>query len=241
MLSVSKHPARDLDAGGDGNREHLGFPALRLWGLRSVARGEGADLGECVVTVRYLQEVASVVEALGLDEPALRAALVQLLAVPSGARVLDVGSGPGSSLPALTAAGLSAICLDVDADMLTGIAGVPRVQGTAIALPVQTACVDAALCVGVLHAVAWSRESLAELFLEIARVVRPGGRVVIANKGLAPWRVHTAWYAHARAVLGAEACDLPPVWLLPPTAADVTVRWDWGTDAFYAMTFQVRP
>lgn len=173
-----------------------------------------------------------------LDEPedTLRAYAASLLGLVPGETVLDVGSGPGSSVDAMHDIGAHVVCLDVSADMLNAIdRAVVRVQGLGEALPIRTEAVDAVLCVGVVHSV--DPDDLQTFLGELLRVVKRGGRVVLVNKGLAPWKWATRWYDVMRRLMGDVACDWPPLSLLPAEARDVSVRWFAG-GAFYALVYQ---
>jgi ubiquinone/menaquinone biosynthesis C-methylase UbiE len=72
-------------------------------------------------------DTARVLQAIGEDEPTLRAYTVSLLGVSAGATVLDVGSGPGSSVAAVQATGARVICLDPEPSMLA-LTQLPRPQ-----------------------------------------------------------------------------------------------------------------
>lgn len=180
-------------------------------------------------------ETARVLQTLDEDEPTLRAYLAALLGVRPGDRVLDVGSGPGSSVAAIQTLGARVVCLDPEPSMLAAIdPAVPRVRGRAERLPFRDSAVDAVLCAGVLHSL--DPDDVAWVLGELRRVVRPRGRVVVVNKGLAPWRWATPWYAAMRDLLGDSACEWPPLSLLPAGAHDVSVRW-FASDAFYALVY----
>lgn len=173
---------------------------------------------------------------LGQDEAEARAAVAGWLGVGAGDTVLDVGSGPGCTVRAIQATGARVICLDVEPSMLAAIGGVvPCVRGRVEQLPMLDASVAAVLCAGVLHAV--HPDDWAWVFAELWRVVRPGGHVIVVNKGLAPWRWATDWYDRMRALLGDAACEEPPVGLVPTNARHVWVRWIFG-DAFYVLGFE---
>jgi ubiquinone/menaquinone biosynthesis C-methylase UbiE len=185
---------------------------------------------------RHRAQVTTVLATLGEDEAVARATVVGWLSVAAGDTVLDVGSGPGCTVRAIEATGARVICLDVEAAMLTAIRGrVPCVQARAEQLPIADASVDAVLCAGVLHAV--EPEDVWAVLAELRRVVRPGGQVLVVNKGIAPWRWATDWYGRMRAMLGDAACDTPPVSLLPSEARHVWVRWILS-DTFYVLGFE---
>jgi len=114
---------------------------------------------------------------------------MQLLALKSGDRVLELGCGNGTFLPRLaTAVGSSGQVLGVDhsqefielARRRVNSAGLDRVQlevADAYQLPFEDASFDAAHCERVLMHLADPTAALREL----ARVVRPGGRIVAAE------------------------------------------------------------
>jgi len=106
---------------------------------------------------------------------------VQALALRGGEQVLDVACGTGNA--AAVALGLGAVVTGLDAsERLAGVAQerLPEatiVVGDAVALPFEDGAFDAAVSVfGVIFARP-ARRAIAEL----ARVVRPGGRVVVSS------------------------------------------------------------
>ncbi len=119
------------------------------------------------------------------DLPELNlAALVAL--VPPGLHVLDVGTGTGALLPLLVAAGCRVTAVDHSAPMLARARALGerhawrnvRFQRADLqALPLRDAVCDAAFAAMVLHHVARPGPAVAEM----ARVVRPGGRVVLID------------------------------------------------------------
>lgn len=110
---------------------------------------------------------------------AKRVAVVQ--ALTNRGRLLDVGCGTGALGAALAGAGYEVFGIDLSAHMLAeagqrGLAGAYAASATA--LPFQDGCFDLALCVAALHHLA-TPERVAGTIAEMARVVRPGGHVLL--------------------------------------------------------------
>ena len=119
------------------------------------------------------------------NDDALRARAITRLVTP-GLRVADVGTGTGILATELARLGLRVIAIDNSARMLDaaraklageGQAGVELRRGEASALPLADGEVDAALAHMVLHYL----PSPADAVREMARAVRPGGRVVLVD------------------------------------------------------------
>lgn len=122
------------------------------------------------------------------DEMAARAEYLDLLGVQPGQRVLDVGCGSGvvtRDMARRVAPSGRAVGVDPSGEFLTiardlaradGLAGVAEFrEGSALALPFGDAEFDVALAATVLAHVPGGDAAVAEM----ARVVRPGGRVGI--------------------------------------------------------------
>jgi demethylmenaquinone methyltransferase/2-methoxy-6-polyprenyl-1,4-benzoquinol methylase len=104
---------------------------------------------------------------------------VELARVGPGARALDVATGTGDMAVALRAAGADVIGCDFSEEMLERARekepGVPFEWADALALPYPDGSFDAAT-------VGFGARNFADLgrgLAEMARVVRPGGRVVV--------------------------------------------------------------
>lgn len=119
------------------------------------------------------------------DDDAQRARAIAKL-VPRDLTVVDIGTGTGVLAQDLARCGVRVIAIDHSRRMLqaataklrsTGLSEIEFRLGEATSLPVSDDEADAALAHMVLHYVA----SPAEALREMARVVRPGGRVVVVD------------------------------------------------------------
>ena len=102
------------------------------------------------------------------------------LALPTGSVVLDLASGTGDLCIDLRESGLTPISMDLSFGMLTADrSGAPRSQADILRLPVRDRSVDGVTC-------GFALRNLLELpafFDELARVVRPGGRIALLDVG----------------------------------------------------------
>ena len=97
--------------------------------------------------------------------------------LPAGARdVLDLGAGTGKLTTRLVERGLDVVAVDPIPDMLevlrASLPDTPALEGTAEEIPLEDNSVDA-----VLVAQAWHWVDPARALPEVARVLRPGGRL----------------------------------------------------------------
>lgn len=150
--------------------------------------GKDVDLVQAMfdrVAPRY--DLANAVLSFGQDAHWRR--VTARAAQPSGATCLDVASGPGNVAQALLAAGADeVVALDLSIGMLRvgrgrGIPDIHWVQGNALALPLADASVDAVTISFGLRNVPNAAAAIAEF----ARVLRPGGRLVIAEFAAPTW------------------------------------------------------
>lgn len=178
------------------------------------------------------------------DEPAVRAQLTGLLALRPGARVLETGCGTGRDTVHLAATARAVYATDLAADMIragrsrladAGL-GTDRVHlcvADATRLPFAEAFFDAAYHFGGINLFPDVKLGIAEM----ARVVKPGGKVVFGDEGLAPWLADSEF---GRILVNSNPLyrHQPPMALLPVTARDVACRWIMN-GAFYVIDFTV--
>ena len=103
---------------------------------------------------------------------------VRDLGLAPGSLVVDLASGTGDLCHDLARASLRPVAVDLSLGMLQHAThGFPRVQGDALALPFRTASVDGVACGFALR----NFVSLPPVLAELARVVRPGGRIALLD------------------------------------------------------------
>ncbi len=106
---------------------------------------------------------------------------VRDLALPTGSVVLDLAAGTGDLCIDLRESGLTPISVDLSYGMLAADrSGAPRVQADILRLPVPDASVDGVTCGFALR----NLTDLGAFFDELARVVRPGGRIALLDVGI---------------------------------------------------------
>lgn len=126
-------------------------------------------------TIAPRYDLVNRVMTFGLDVR-WRKRTVRDLALPPGSRVLDLACGTGDFCRELSAAGLAAVGVDLSFGMLAAArTDAPLVQADILRLPVPDGSIDGITC-------GFALRNLVELpgfFAELARVVRPGGRIAL--------------------------------------------------------------
>jgi demethylmenaquinone methyltransferase/2-methoxy-6-polyprenyl-1,4-benzoquinol methylase len=127
------------------------------------------------------------------QDPRWRRALVSAVAPQAGQRVLDVATGTGMVAAELLArADCTVVGIDQSAEMLAGArtrfaaadsSRIELIEGQAEVLPFADASFDALTFTYLLRYV----DDPAATVRELARVVRPGGRVASLEFGVPPW------------------------------------------------------
>jgi ubiquinone/menaquinone biosynthesis C-methylase UbiE len=112
--------------------------------------------------------------------------ILDLLRGGGDMRVLDVGCGTGVMIDALAARFETILGLDASLEMMSGVDRTPRmklkkpvllVMGDAESLPFTDGSMDRIVCRSILH----HAESVDRALAEVYRVLRPGGRVAVAE------------------------------------------------------------
>jgi demethylmenaquinone methyltransferase/2-methoxy-6-polyprenyl-1,4-benzoquinol methylase len=106
---------------------------------------------------------------------------VRDLALAPGSTVLDLAAGTGDLCIDLRDVGHVPISMDLSYGMLAADrSGAPRVQADILRLPVPDASIDGVTCGFALR----NLTELAPFFHELARAVRPGGRIALLDVGV---------------------------------------------------------
>ena len=125
------------------------------------------------ISPRY--DLVNRVMTFGMDR-GWRRRTVRELALPGASLVLDLACGTGDLCRELAAAGHRAVGFDFSHGMLRAArTEAPLVEADVLRLPVRDAGAAGATCGFALRNVV----SLPDLFAELARVVRPGGRIAL--------------------------------------------------------------
>lgn len=145
---------------------------------------------------------------------------VRSLALAPGAVILDVACGTGDLCRELARAGARPIGVDLSWGMLSHArTTAPLVQGDGLALPFPDASLDGAVSGFALRNVV----DLAGLFAELARVVRPGGRVALLEVAEPDSRLlrygHGIYFGHVVPRIGALLSDANAYRYLPRSVA----------------------
>lgn len=192
----------------------------------------------------YDRRMEVLFQTFATDEPTVREQLTSLLGLRPGARVLETGCGTGRDTVHLAAKAGVVYATDLSADMIrvgrarvaeAGL-GTDRVHlfvSDATRLPFAGAYFDAAYHFGGLNLFPDIQRGIAEM----ARVVKPGGKVVFGDEGLAPWLADSEF---GKILVNSNPLYRfqPPLALLPVSARDVACRWIMN-GAFYVVDFTV--
>jgi demethylmenaquinone methyltransferase/2-methoxy-6-polyprenyl-1,4-benzoquinol methylase len=145
---------------------------------------------------------------------------VRSLALRPGSVVVDLACGTGDLCDELAAGGLAPLGVDVSFGMLAAArTGAPLLQGDALRLPVRTGGVDGVTCGFALR----NFVALEPMFAELARVVRPGGRIGLLEVATPPNRLlragHSVYFGKVVPMIGGLLSDPAAYRYLPRSVA----------------------
>ena len=169
------------------------------------------------ISPRY--DLVNRVMTLGMDV-GWRRRTVRELALPAGSRILDLACGTGDLCRELLAAGHRPVGFDFSHGMLLAAkTDAPLVEADILQLPVRDASADGATCGFALRNVV----SLEGLFAELARVVRPGGRIALLETAEPEGRVmrlgHRVYFRGVVPVIGGLLSNREAYSYLPRSTA----------------------
>jgi demethylmenaquinone methyltransferase / 2-methoxy-6-polyprenyl-1,4-benzoquinol methylase len=149
-----------------------------------------------------------------------RRVTVRSLALRPGSRVLDLACGTGDLCRELTGAGLAPVGVDLSFGMLAAArTTAPLVQGDALRLPVRDGSSDGVTCGFALR----NLVSLPPFLAELARLVRPGGRIALLEVATPPNPVlrwgHAVYFGKVVPVIGGLVSDPAAYRYLPRSVA----------------------
>lgn len=169
------------------------------------------------VAGRY--DLVNRIMTFGLDVGWRRRSVVELR-LPGGALVVDLACGTGDLCDELTRTGYRSVGFDFSFGMLANArTAVPLVQADAQRLPLGDGAADGATCGFALRNVT----DLDALFAEIARVVRPGGRVALLETAEPEGRLmragHRVYFGRVVPMVGGALSDRAAYAYLPRSMA----------------------
>ncbi len=170
-------------------------------------------------TIAPRYDLVNRVMTFGLDR-IWRSRTVGALDLGPGSVVVDLACGTGDLCRDLASAGHTAIGVDLSLGMLRHArTEAPLVQGDATALPLPADSVD-----GVISAFALRNfVALPPVFTELARVIRPGGRVALLDVAVPSHPVlragHSAYFGHVVPRIGGMLSDPAAYRYLPKSVA----------------------
>ena len=205
---------------------NLQFVSERVWDRDTLP--EGAEKEHAVrqmfdaIAPRY--DMVNRIMTFRLDVRWRRKA-VRALALPAKSTVIDLAAGTGDLCTDLRKAGALPIAFDFSFGMLAADRSAsPRAQADILCLPLPDHRVDGATCGFALR----NLRDLPTFFAELARVVRPGGRIALLDVGVPHNRVvrwgNNIYFGKIVPKIGALLSDGPAYRYLPRSVAYLPAR-----------------
>ena len=182
------------------------------------------------------------------DEDTVREGMVDLLDVHTGERVLEIGCGTGRDsyrLARRLGEGGALFMQDLSANMVFACrqSTAARAKETPFRCPLEYSVCNAnhlpfpdSFFDRVFHFGGLNQfGDLPAALVEMTRVTRPGGRVLVGDEGIAPWLKGTEFEGIVTTNNPLFEADAP-LGVLPICARDVTVKWIIG-NCFYVIAF----
>ena len=166
------------------------------------------------IAERY--DLVNRVMTLGLDR-GWRRRTVRSLVLPPRSVLADIGCGTGDLLAEAERAGLIGLGIDLSYSMLQAAGGVtaPLVHADAAALPIADESLDGAVSGFALR----NFENPEAVFVECARVIRPGGRLALLEVDRPKYPLlrlgHYVWFNYVVPRIGAVLSDAAAYRYLP--------------------------
>jgi demethylmenaquinone methyltransferase/2-methoxy-6-polyprenyl-1,4-benzoquinol methylase len=170
-------------------------------------------------TIAPRYDLVNRIMTFGLDRT-WRARAVAALHLGPGSSVVDLACGTGDLCRAVAGAGLEPVGVDLSLGMLQNAkTEAPLVQGDATALPFPDGSVDGAISGFALR----NFVALPPVFAELARVIRPGGRVALLDVATPANPIlrtgHSVYFGHVVPRIGALLSDREAYSYLPRSVA----------------------
>jgi demethylmenaquinone methyltransferase / 2-methoxy-6-polyprenyl-1,4-benzoquinol methylase len=204
-------------------------PASRAPNLREVGTRFGnlpvgaekrAKVREMFDTIAPRYDLLNRLMTFGLDKH-WRRRTIELLGLEESSLVADIGCGTGDLARGLVERGHRAFGIDMSIGMLheADSGGAPLVLSDAAMAPLADATVDGAVSAFALR----NFSELVAVIVELARVVRPGGRVALLDVAQPEGRLlkagYSVWFNHAVPRIGGLLSDRAAYRYLPASVA----------------------
>jgi demethylmenaquinone methyltransferase / 2-methoxy-6-polyprenyl-1,4-benzoquinol methylase len=170
-------------------------------------------------TIAPRYDLVNRVMTLGLDQR-WRRQTVDALGLAPSSKVLDLACGTGALTRATRAAGYRVLGADLSWGMLAANhVGEPALEADAVSLPFAQGSIDGIVCGYALR----NFTDLGGVFAEMARVLRPGGRLSVlevAEPSGGPLRFgHQIWFRRVVPLIGSALSDPAAYRYLPASTA----------------------